>query len=467
MCFPLFNAKYVNNAWIKDRTFCSDMQLRFENAALGMELSGLHNWMITPYNMGGIYDTNSLFTQFFANAAQNAQIMTQNMFCNMPNFNFQFPGMPGVNPTTPAKETTKKKPDEELTDEDRKKFEALQDEFNDLYDTLNEIDEETKKSLGITNILESAKKEYDRDSNTKPETMQTCIDNLKEKISKINDKNLKSILDKVAIEGTRDESANAIYEKGTDEATVESITRGVSVINKSNILLELDTVMGNRGEKSPIEALTSRKDADDEKIKNAVKSITNALIDRASCDDIKDAKKVRDAKVALATARNGYMNEVNGETKKALVEAFENLYKAIKLEKARLQDEANLEKIEELPDVIKEKYVDENGNLKDEYRVNEKETIEYLNGLKKDWVTETDIKDLGFNNLKQFANVLPQKPDDKEDPVDDKNDDENKKQGFWARTWESIKNLNWEGAWEECKKPFTNIDTSGIQYHNN
>ncbi len=448
--FPLFSANYVDNYWIKDRTFFSDMKLGLENAALGMELSGLHNWQIKPFNTTNFYDTNSLFTQFFTMAAQNAQIMTQNMFCGLPGMNFQFPTLPGV--ATPEVSGTKEKPEkeakEDLTDEQKEQFDNLKEEFNNLYDSYNELDDATKKALGLDGILKTAKRAYDSKNNNKPESMQKCINDLKTAIDEISNKNLVKILDKVkpdAIE--RDTRVEPLYNKDTDKELIKGLVygdgTGVPVITKDNIILELDTTMGTRGGKSIVRVLTEHEDADDKELVESVTFISNALLDRASKEDVKDAKGVIKAKGELAAALEKYKDEVDAENKKAIVDAFENLYKEIKLELARKQDETNLEKIEDLPDELKAKYVDENGNLKEEFRINEKETINFLNGIKKDWVQASEIKTSGFSNITTFANITEPEKADEGEQEDDKEADKGKeatdsKPNFFTRTWNKV-----------------------------
>ena len=435
--FSFFSPSYVDNYWIKDRTFFSDMKLGLTNAALGAELNMLHSWSYNnPFGLTQQYDLGSLLAGFWNTAYKNANASFSMNMMNMPMLqDFQFPEVPVVQSPwkTPSPD---RKPDKELTDEEKREFQQKKDAFNKLYKEYDELDAATKEALGLNKILKSVRESYNADSNNTPETMQNCIDELNEKINGITSSKLKDILGKVKNEELRDNRADALYKKDTDDDTIKGITEGASAITKGNILSELDTVMGGKGEKSVIEVLTSREDAKEEPIKAAVASITNALIERAAEEDVKGADNVKEARNALITARDAYKEKVNDGTKKNLVTAFENLYKVIKLTKAQKQDEENLKQIEELPDALKERYLTEDGKLKDEFRINEKETINFLNGIRKGWVSETEITKCGFTNMKLFSNTAAGIAPDKDTDTDkngDGADDENKKPGFWAR----------------------------------
>ncbi len=383
--FPLFSANYVDNYWIKDRTFFSDMKLGLENAFLGMELSGLHNWQISPFNTS-FYDTNSLFTQFLETSAKNAQAMTENMFCGFPGLNFQMPTIPGVTTTTPNKEIEGKKVKEDLTDEEKEEFNTLKEEFKDLYDSLDEIDTETKEALELNKILKEAKKCYD--ASDTPDKMQKCIDKLKSAIRDIEkkDKNLKKILNKVTAEVARDSRAEKLYNSNTSKEEIKGLFEPAAnaAIKKENILSEIDLSMSRKegNNTSPINALVSRSDAKKSEIQNAIKAVKNALLDRANMEDVKECENVINAKDKLIDAFEKYSEKINDDNKKALVEAFENLYKEIKLAKARRQDEANRQKILDLPKELQELYLDENGMLKDKFKINETSTVNELKEIK-------------------------------------------------------------------------------------
>ncbi len=366
---------YIDNYWIKDPTFFSDMNLRLNNAALGMELSSLHNWSFSPVNLYSNMDMGTLLSNFWNIAQQNANAQASSWMMGFP----QLSGVtPGIAPWNTGKVDNVKTPGakEDLTDEEKEEFEEYTKDFNKLYDRLNEVDSEVAKKLGLDKILKNIKEDFES-ANT-PNKVMNCIKSLKEAIDKIDNTTLKKILintmpDTVA----RDQSATKLYDENTDKTTIYGLMypkAGDAVaITKDNIINELDTRMCNEHQTSPIEALTSREDADEKEIKKTVEAIVDVLLQRAAEKSVKDDPNVKAAAVKLAAARDGYM-EKKGEKKykEEINNAFVDLYKAIKVKEAKNMDEKNkTEIIDELPDILKEKYLDKDGKLKPEYRINE------------------------------------------------------------------------------------------------
>lgn len=476
MSFSFFSPTYVDNYWIKDRTFFSDMKLGLTNAALGSELNMLHSWSFNnPFGITQQYDIGSLLAGFWDTAYKNANATFSMNMMNMPMMQgFQFPATPGVQIIPP---TVEKEPDKELTDEEKKEFQTKKDEFNKLYKEYDELDSETKKALGLDKILKSVKTDYDAESNNTPETMQKCINTLKEKISKIKSEDLKKILSKTQSEGVRDDRIDALYTDSITPDKIYSSLIGASVLKSDNIISELDTTLGKKHKPTLVEVLTQRKESGKEDvkfIKDSVDKVVSTLIERANEDDLRDSESVRNASSTLADKLKAYMEDkkCTQENKTALVEAFENLYKEIKLELARKQDKANLDKIEELPEGLQAKYVDENGNLKEEFRINEKETINFLNGIKKGWINAQELAASGFKEVKAFTNLtaasISQKGRDEVKEEDTTAEQENKeettesKPNIFKRLWNKVCEwystlTNMETNYDVCDPSFLHI----------
>ena len=389
-------ASYVDNYWIKDRTFFSDMNLKMQNAALGMELSGLHNIRYSSFTMPE-FDSQTLLTKFWDIAAKNAYNSANNMFnmmTNMPGFKLEMPPMPGIMPTLGTTPSTspvvgKKKPGEELTDEEKNEFKTAQNEFKKLYDGLNDLDSKIKEELGLNAILKAAKEEFDDDGNTTPASMKTCLENLKKAITEIPNDKLHKILDKLpASSAERDMKANIIYDQ---TATAEKILNNLngeeaSCITASNIMAEIEN-QAIKKKTTPIRVLMDRKDSEKEAvqcIKQSVTIITETLIDRANQEDVKEGSKVIEARSDLADKLKAYKEDekCTDATKDALDKAFITLYKEIKLEQARKKDSENKEKINDMPQELRSRYLDEKGELKPEYKINENKVKEELKTMK-------------------------------------------------------------------------------------
>lgn len=386
---PLFTGNffirpnYIDNYWIKDQTFFSDMNLRLNNAALGMELSALHNWSFAPVNLYSNMDMGTMLSNFWSIAQNNANAQMSSWMTNMP----QVGGgtTAGILPWSQQIKTDgakTHKPKDDLTDEEKEEFEEYTDDFNSLYEKLDKIDSETAKKLGLTEILEDVKGKFDKADT--PEKVLACIKALEEKISQIKDESLKKILvNKMPSTMARDEKVSGLYTTDTSKESVEALMNGAAAITKENIINELDIRLCNENSSSPIEVLTNREDADEDKIKNTVEKIVNVLLQRAADNEVKDDPTVKLAKDKLAEVRDKYMKE-DGEDKEKvnLNNAFIDLYKAIKMKEAKNMDEKNKEIIDELPNILKEKYLDNDGKLKPEYRINENNVADLMKSVK-------------------------------------------------------------------------------------
>ena len=159
--FSFFSPSYVDNYWIKDRTFFSDMKLGLTNAALGAELNMLHSWSYNnPFGLTQQYDLGSLLAGFWNTAYKNANASFSMNMMNMPMLqDFQFPEVPVVQSPwkTPSPD---RKPDKELTDEEKREFQQKKDAFNKLYKEYDELDAATKEALGLNKILKSVRFSY-------------------------------------------------------------------------------------------------------------------------------------------------------------------------------------------------------------------------------------------------------------------------------------------------------------------
>ena len=180
----MFTPRFADHSWITDtKTFFPDAKLMWQNAALSLELCGLHNMYFTssPYaNMDFGTSLANIWNQAYQSA--NASMASSlGSFAAMQNF---FPTFQPVG-QTPSQAASDPAPKSTLTEEEKTEFEAKQAKFNELMEKYSDkkIDKAVAEKLGLDSAIKWAKEAFKKADT--PEKVEKCIEDFEIKLAEI------------------------------------------------------------------------------------------------------------------------------------------------------------------------------------------------------------------------------------------------------------------------------------------
>ncbi len=416
MTFWDISGSYI---WTKDRSDYINPLLNMENACLSVDLSSIwtQQYMIMPQQNSSL-GMMDLFAKMFQNAYSAASSSIQAnafLFAGLGGVS----GIPATDPQVPgtvvpqtgvvATPTADPVPPEEMSETEKDAFKNAMDAYKEVLGKFEGLSDEDAKNLKIYNKLQNIKKKYSAAKKT--ETITTCKTDLENILNSLNTDTLKKLLTQEddilkSTKGYDRLVTPSVYSDSTDIATVKhmvvdatadtSENKGPNALEARNIL-NYDAWRLKQGKNLLIEVLLDKKtpgkadltDEDIPLINDSVKHVagllTAAAIEfEANDNNITDKiNKVNKALENYIEAANVYKGSNDNNVKKkamenaskTLKEAYKDLYAEIRIARAVKADKANRELIEEresqLPDAIKEKYYDENGQWKTEFNFNE------------------------------------------------------------------------------------------------
>lgn len=404
--FFMSGVQFVDNLWIKDRTHFSDLKLNNENAQLSMMLSGLHNFTFNSFNTMPQMDMGMLLGTFWNNAFNQANAELSMMFANFPQMgNFQMPAFTpqaGVSTGSSARvSTTRPTAPEDMSEADKKTFEEKCDEFEALVGTYSSLTSDDMKKLGINSKdLDRIKKNF-----AKAESLED-LDSLIEKYNKIfeniSEEKLAGFITALARDNRADNVHDCSFAKLQSLESFQKIYDHIGAGISADNIIALDTKhLGLREGTLLIEnllKLNPSKQADHESLKASVGRVIDLILIRAkdltpevlaAADSLKDAYK----EAYMGKDKNGKETEnrvITPDGKVAIVNAYKNLYIQIRIAEAVKHDkeqyETNVVSSETIPEEIKKKFVDANGDLNVNLRKSEiavKQELQKYSNLEK------------------------------------------------------------------------------------
>jgi len=399
MTFWDISGSYI---WTKDRSDYINPLLNMENACLSVDLSSIwtQQYMIMPQQNSSL-GMMDLFAKMFQNAYSAASSSIQaNAFLfagfgggsGIPSTVPQVPGTVVPQTGVVATPTADPVPPEEMSETEKDAFKNAMDAYKEVLGKFEGLSDEDAKNLKIYNKLQNIKKKYSAAKKT--ETITTCKTDLENILNSLNTDTLKKLLtSKDDILSSTGSYGNLVNPKVyTDSEQIENVKNLVidssTTFNSENII-NYDAWRLKQGKNLLIEVLLDKKTpekselckSDRVHIVDSVVHVAGLLIDNATNlegndNDIQEkVKALNDAIETYKKSDDTYLASTKQDNKDAVIKAYKNLYKEMRIARAVKADKANRELIEErepqLPDAIKEKYYDENGQWKTEFNFNE------------------------------------------------------------------------------------------------
>ena len=377
----MFTPQFADHSWITDtKTFFPDAKLMWQNAALSLELCGLHNMYFTsnPYaNMDFGTSLANIWNQAYQSA--NASMASSlGSFAAMQNF---FPTFQPIG-QTPSQAASDPAPKSTLTEEEKTEFEAKQAKFNELMEKYSEkkIDKAVAEKLGLDSAIKWAKEAFKKADT--PEKVEKCIEDFEIKLAEIaEEKDAEELLELLPMKNESEEfweeleiKVEDLYAESSDfESKIYNLICGADPVIKSDNVIQEMTL--RQGKSCLIDELTSRyhdkkglfSGWDNDKYEKVVETLVDALKERSKLSTAR-SDETTEARQALNKAYNKYIDDKNNANRQALVESYINLYNAVRKAEAAKQDKENKKFVKTLPDAFQERYL-ENGELRDEFKM--------------------------------------------------------------------------------------------------
>lgn len=421
--------------WTRDRSDCINPLLNMENAYHSTELNSLWNmqYAMLPMTGGSIFD---VFGQLQQNAYNAANAQMQAFLMALPQWGSGsvgttpnvgtglFPSFPGIMPTIPprVKETSTEagedpKAPDNMSEADKEQFNKAVADYKEAFEQLDleKLTEEDLKTLGIYNRLNNIKKKYSAaDTAEKVRIAIQDLNDLLDPEKGIKEENLKKLLGEkkdilASTAGFENLGNGDVFNPAAEinkDDFKDYVTLGSDVGLHAQNMLQYEAFIQNREEKTYLEIVARKANGWDTcKYVAGIIGVAN-ILKNASSEKIKieDAEgkvtgtydintpEVKEKREALIEAINNYektpgdtknigeADEAYSENLTALITAYEDLYKAMRLALADAQDKAAKEALEakdNLPDAIKELYK-EDGEWKEFCNINRKAVEEEL-----------------------------------------------------------------------------------------